>query len=304
MPVAQTQSAKMSFSQEQLDQLRAGIDRTLASGRPNDWEQQFLRDMRARLDRYDTKTRLSDKQYQRLMLLVRPQPVGPTQSASSDERRASDRPPIRPSAAVRQTTRSNFRPAFRVRRRSWFGNRIRRGVRNIRLLLVLGLAVALFQIVGFETERTQSVSGSATSQENAPGIVAATGPSAISAGSITVVDGDTISLSGYTKRIRLVGFNTPEVFSPQCNRELQAGKRATVRLKELLRTAGTIEFQRVACSCKPGTEGTPACNHGRLCGSLLVDGRNVGDILIGEGLAARYRCSPTSCPPPPGNWCG
>lgn len=294
----------MLFSQEQFEQLRAGIERTLASGQPTDWEETFLRDMRARIERYGLNTRLSDKQYQRLMYLLGQQRVGFTRLAGPDEPCPSGSLPKRSSTAARQITRARGQRPYRVRKRSWLEKRIRRKARSLRFFLVIGLVVAFFQVIGVATEQQHSGSGRVTSGVDAPRFAAADGRSAISAGSIRVVDGDTISLSGYSKRIRLVGFNTPEVFSPRCNRELQAGNLATARLKELLRIASTIEFQRVACSCEPGTEGTQKCNYGRLCGSLYADGHDVGDILISESLAVRYRCSQTSCPPPPGNWCG
>ena len=57
----------MPFSQEKLVEVKAGVDRALASGVLNDWERQFLRDMLERLNRYGRKTTLSDKQYRRLM---------------------------------------------------------------------------------------------------------------------------------------------------------------------------------------------------------------------------------------------
>jgi hypothetical protein len=53
---------------------------------------------------------------------------------------------------------------------------------------------------------------------------------------------------------------------------------------------------RVVCACRPGLEGTQNCNFGRLCGSLSIGGRDVGSILIGEGLAHPYVCGTTSCP--------
>jgi hypothetical protein len=53
---------------------------------------------------------------------------------------------------------------------------------------------------------------------------------------------------------------------------------------------------RVACACRPGEEGTRLCNFGRLCGSLSIDGREAGQILISEGLAHSYVCGATSCP--------
>jgi hypothetical protein len=40
-----------------------------------------------------------------------------------------------------------------------------------------------------------------------------------------------------------------------------------------------------------------------LCGSLTVAGRDVGQILISEGLAQAYVCNATSCPPRR-SWCG
>lgn len=126
---------------------------------------------------------------------------------------------------------------------------------------------------------------------------------AVSAPEIRVIDGDTVAIRGQQANVRLVGFNAPETGSPACNAELQRGLQATNRLRTLLGEAGSIQFQRVACSCRPGTEGTRECNYGRQCGVLSVDGRDVGRILIGEGLAVPYRCGATSCPPRPGNWC-
>jgi hypothetical protein len=45
-----------------------------------------------------------------------------------------------------------------------------------------------------------------------------------------------------------------------------------------------------------GTEGTPRCNYGRSCGVLAIRGKDVAEILIGEGLARRYVCGATRCP--------
>ena len=81
--------------------------------------------------------------------------------------------------------------------------------------------------------------------------------------------------------------------------------------KERLRNGGFAnssamagpDFQQVACSCPPGTEGTNACNFGRRCGTLRVNGVDVGATLIGEGLAVRFACGATSCPTLPRPWC-
>jgi hypothetical protein len=46
-----------------------------------------------------------------------------------------------------------------------------------------------------------------------------------------------------------------------------------------------------------------ACNHGRACGTLRSNGRDVGAILIAEGLAVPFVCGATSCPKTPRPWC-
>jgi endonuclease YncB( thermonuclease family) len=119
----------------------------------------------------------------------------------------------------------------------------------------------------------------------------------------TITDGNTVRIRGARTGTRLVGFNTPETFRPRCDAGLALGERATARLEELVRSSDLVELRLVPCACRPGTEGTDACNFGRSCGVLTVDGRDVGDILISEGLAARFQCGRTSCPPTPRPWC-
>jgi len=113
-------------------------------------------------------------------------------------------------------------------------------------------------------------------------------------GSIQVVDGDTVRSGGRT--YRLVGFNTPEAGRlAHCREERALASKAKDRLRELVGT-GEVALSRVSCACAPGTEGTDACNFGRLCGRLKADGRDVGQILIAEGHAERYACWGASCP--------
>ncbi len=105
----------------------------------------------------------------------------------------------------------------------------------------------------------------------------------LGAASIRVIDGDTLDIRGQRANVRLVGFNAPEVSSPQCSTELDVGRRATARLNALVRNAQHIELERIACACQPGTEGTSRCNFGRQCGTLKVDGTDVGVFSSQKG---------------------
>jgi hypothetical protein len=117
---------------------------------------------------------------------------------------------------------------------------------------------------------------------------------------IDIIDGNSIR-SG-SQIYRLVGFDTPEGGdNADCAKESALAHRATMRLGQLI-AAGGLNLRRVSCSCAPGTEGTGQCNYGRLCATLKVHGRDVGAILIGEGLAERHVCGGASCPPRR-NWC-
>jgi endonuclease YncB( thermonuclease family) len=119
---------------------------------------------------------------------------------------------------------------------------------------------------------------------------------------IRVIDGDTIRVHNQKPNVRLVGFNAPETRRAQCEPERALGGKATRRLRDLVR-AGNLEFEFVACSCPPGREGTQACNYGRRCGTLKAGGRDVGAILIAEGLAVPFQCGATRCPKTPRPWC-
>jgi len=119
---------------------------------------------------------------------------------------------------------------------------------------------------------------------------------------IRVIDGDTIRVYHQQPNVRLVGFNAPETRHAECPAEFELGSRATRRLRDLIR-GGNLDFIYVRCSCPPATQGTFACNYGRDCGTPKSNGRDVGAILIEEGLAVPFVCGATHCPKTPRPWC-
>ena len=104
---------------------------------------------------------------------------------------------------------------------------------------------------------------------------------------VHVIDGDTIRVHDKKPDVRLVRFNAPETRRAQCETERRLGAKATRRLRDLV-CGGNLDFEFVPCACSPGIEETTACNYGRRCGMLKANGRDVGAILIEEGLAVPF----------------
>lgn len=93
---------------------------------------------------------------------------------------------------------------------------------------------------------------------------------------LTVVDGDTVRLAG--QAIRLIGFDTPETYQAQCAAERHLGEAATARLRDLLAESSSAQLAYL-----PRRD-----QYGRDLARLMLDGRDVADIMVGEGLARRY----------------
>jgi endonuclease YncB( thermonuclease family) len=92
-----------------------------------------------------------------------------------------------------------------------------------------------------------------------------------------IVDGDTLWLNGVNLRLRDV--DTPEPRTNICGGrvETELAQKATSRLQELLNSsAWAIETFENEPSGK------------RLLATIRIDGQDVGDILIAEGLARRW----------------
>lgn len=91
-----------------------------------------------------------------------------------------------------------------------------------------------------------------------------------------VVDGDTIWLNGVN--LRLESYDTPEPYNQICGgaAEVALAHKASARLLQLLNGNGfTVDY---------GSQD----RYGRTLATLRIGGRDVGDILIEEGLARSW----------------
>jgi micrococcal nuclease len=93
-----------------------------------------------------------------------------------------------------------------------------------------------------------------------------------------VVDGDTLWIGGYDKSVRLESIDAPETSNNLCGgrAEMELGRKAAARLVQLLN-------ENDAALTISGTD-----RYGRNLGTLRINGRDVGDILVSEGLARRW----------------
>ncbi len=94
-----------------------------------------------------------------------------------------------------------------------------------------------------------------------------------------VVDGDTFWYRG--EKIRISDINTPEVSKPDCSREAALGARATERLQDLL-NQGAFELG-------PDPSGRDTDRYGRKLRTVNRNGESMGERLVGEGLAERWK---------------
>lgn len=95
---------------------------------------------------------------------------------------------------------------------------------------------------------------------------------------VRVIDGDTIRAADVT--YRLVNIDTPEVGgNARCDAEREAGRRASARARALIQGAQRVETRATGRTDR----------YGRTIAFVLVDGRDLGESLIAEGLARPWR---------------
>ena len=107
---------------------------------------------------------------------------------------------------------------------------------------------------------------------------------------VYVVDGDTVQMRCPARgmfRARLVGYDAPEVFSPACDEEREAGREATRALRAMLEEAEDLDFAF-----------GEADEYGRTLVTLTADGADVARSMIAAGHGRRYQGGEGP------DWCG
>ena len=95
-------------------------------------------------------------------------------------------------------------------------------------------------------------------------------------GTNCVVDGDTFWIGG--EKVRIAGIDAPETHPARCDDEARLGEEATEKLRALLNggavTMTSIDRDRDV--------------YGRLLRNVAVNGADVGEAMVGAGVAREY----------------
>lgn len=112
----------------------------------------------------------------------------------------------------------------------------------------------------------------------------------VTAERLRVIDGDTVALAGVRVdlgpvslppdevSVRLLGYDTPETRRAECAAEAELGHAATAELEDMIASGARLVLH---------VDGE-LDRYGRLLARLEVDGVDVGDALMGLGMARPY----------------
>ena len=86
-----------------------------------------------------------------------------------------------------------------------------------------------------------------------------------------------MTCAGVPHKVRLLGYDTPEVYHPLCPAEHRAGQAATEVMRHLVASGSLadVRFQ--------GRD-----RYGRDLGSVQISGRDVAAVMLASGLALPY----------------
>jgi endonuclease YncB( thermonuclease family) len=108
---------------------------------------------------------------------------------------------------------------------------------------------------------------------------------------VYVIDGDTVAIA--SERIRLLGIDAPGTREARCERERVAGYQTKARVVDLLRFGRSVEIRRQGHD-----------QYGRTLAHIIIDGRDLGELLVREKLAVPYRAGAEARTARLVHWCG
>lgn len=102
----------------------------------------------------------------------------------------------------------------------------------------------------------------------------------------SAIDGDTIHDGHRTQGYRLFGIDTPELARAKCSAEKALGLAASARVQGLLDAAREV---RAFPAWNPkGRPDWPTDGFERRIARIEIDGKDLGELLLAEGLAKPY----------------
>jgi endonuclease YncB( thermonuclease family) len=173
---------------------------------------------------------------------------------------------------------------------SRFGNGCRRLLKRMRLRKDFALAAATFAVVlvagvfvlpllGDPTPAARGEPTQVASVEPVPGL-RGRAEDAPAPRRLRVIDGDTLEDLAADITYRIENIDTPETGPrAQCTAERELGDRATREARALIAAAEEIQLSPTGRIDR----------YGRSIAFVLIDGRDLGETLIAEGLARPWR---------------
>ncbi|MEZ5959331.1 MAG: thermonuclease family protein [Hyphomonadaceae bacterium] len=142
--------------------------------------------------------------------------------------------------------------------------------------IVLALGAAILFATDYQTSRAEAQTPQLASAETPRAL---RGSSSV-AQRMRVIDGDTMEDTREDITYRLVNIDTPETGSrARCAAERDLGNRATAAARALVSEARRVEFRPTGRIDR----------YGRTIAFVVIDGRDMGETLMAEGLARPWR---------------
>jgi endonuclease YncB( thermonuclease family) len=149
--------------------------------------------------------------------------------------------------------------------------RLTREFRLGALVFGLVLAIGLATMPSLPIARGEPAREAKSESARAPGQAAP---------SFRVIDGDTLEDMAADVTYRIVNIDTPETGPrARCPAERALGDRATQQARGLIAAAGNVELRPTGRIDR----------YGRTIAFVLIDGRDLGETLIANGLARPWR---------------